>query len=358
MEFQSQVPLAPLTTLNLGGPAEFFVSVRSEAELKSAIEIAGARNLPVHILGGGSNLIVPDAGVRGLVIDVQILGVAQTGDVFMVGAGEPWDEFVARTVELGFAGLECLSGIPGRVGATPIQNVGAYGQDVSETITKVRCLDVHTMCFVERSAIECAFSYRDSDFKRAPGRFVVTSVTFELEPGGGPALRYAELQKHAEHAASLSQVRELVIQLRRRKSMVCDASDPNSQSAGSFFTNPILPVSRFHELSKRWVSQGLVDSVDSVPRWPALQDFGQGPQDAIKLAAAWLIEKSGFTRGTRRGAVGQSEAHALALVHFGGGSTAELLAYADAVKSAVFECFQIVLEREPRLFGITPLTCE
>jgi len=337
VKLREHVPLAPRTTLALGGPARFYVEAEDDAALIEALRWARAEGVEARVLGGGSNLIVADAGFDGLVIEVAQRGLQIDGGRVTAAAGEDWDAFVARCVAEDLAGVECLSGIPGRVGATPIQNVGAYGQEVSQTIERVRVLDRESLAQRELTPDDCAFAYRDSMFKRDPGRFVVLEVTFALAPGGAPLLAYAELQKAlaADAAPSLARVRETVIALRRRKSMVLDPADPNGRSAGSFFTNPIVAPE---------VAARIVEASDApVPRWPT--DDGR-----VKLAAGWLIERAGMCKGTRRGAVGISTAHALALVHHGGGTTAELLALADEVRAAVEAKYGVRLIREPTLW--------
>lgn len=329
-------PLAAYTTLELGGPARAFV----EAEDDHAIRALIARGGPIAILGGGSNLVVSDAGFDGLVIAIRTRGVTleRAGEQVHVtaAAGEPWDALVERTVHEGLAGLECLSGIPGLVGATPIQNVGAYGQEVSETIASVRALDRRTLEVVDLAPADCAFGYRDSSLKRDPDRHVVLAVTFALAPGGAPAVKYAELERAlVDRPRDLQTVRDTVIALRRTKSMVLDPSDPNRRSAGSFFTNPIVD---------RATADALHATHSTMPRWAQ-------PDGRVKLAAGWLIEQSGITKGLRLGNVGISSKHALALVHHGGGTTAELLALAEHVRGAVRTRFGVTLEREPVLWG-------
>lgn len=335
------VPLAPMTTLELGGPAEWFLDATSTEELIAGLRWAAEQGHDVSILGGGSNLVVPDEGVRGLVIRLSSRGIEVDGARVRVEAGEDWDAFVARSIDEGWAGLECLSGIPGYVGASPVQNVGAYGQDVSETIVEVGVLDPRTL---QRHALrndECAFAYRDSRFKRNPSEWIVVDVTFELRAGGAPTIRYAELQQCIGPNASLAQTRDTVIALRRRKSMVIDADDPNRRCAGSFFTNPFVTPEQASKLVADSIAEGLVQDESQVPRWI------EG--ERVKLAAGWLIERAGFEKGMRRGHVGLSTAHALALVHHGGGTTTELLAFADAIRAGVRERFGVDLEREPRL---------
>lgn len=332
------VPLAPLTTLSLGGPAAYFVEATSDEVLLEALAWAQRRALPVRILGSGSNLVVGDRGVDGLVVHMAQRGVhheAVDRDVVRVSAqaGEPWDDFVAHVVAEGLWGLECLSGIPGQVGATPIQNVGAYGQEVAQTIERVKVLDRHTRRVEHLSPADCGFAYRESRFKRNPQTFVVLEVTFRLRRNGQAALRYRELEAaFAQHPnPSLQAVRDQVLQLRRRKSMVLDPADPNRRSAGSFFKNPVVPEAHF----QRFVARTRV----AVPHWPT--------PTGVKLAAAWLIEQSGYQKGHRRGPVGISSAHALALVHHGGGRTQDLLALARDIQEAVQSRFDIELEQEP-----------
>jgi UDP-N-acetylmuramate dehydrogenase len=293
--------------------------------------------------------VVGDAGFDGLVVRVVPRGVrsaAKDGVVLVrAAAGESWDALVARSVARGLAGLECLSGIPGLVGATPIQNVGAYGQEVGETVRAVRVVDRTTGQVSELPAAACAFSYRDSAFKRTPDRHVVLAVTFALRPGGEPAIRYPEL-RHAlgDGSPSLAEVRAAVLALRRRKSMVLDPADPNRRSVGSFFTNPVVPREQSARAIERAVREGLVTRPEEVPVFPAAGG-------AVKMAAGWLIEHAGMSKGFRRGAVGISSNHALALVHHGGGTTTELLALAREVMAAVEARFAIRLVPEPTLLG-------
>jgi len=339
-------PLAPRTTLELGGAARALVEVETDDDLVEAIAWARAQRLRIGVLGGGSNLVVPDAGFDGLVIAMASRGVdeARVGDrvELTARAGEPWDALVARAVAADLAGIECLAGIPGLVGATPIQNVGAYGQEVSSTIVRVRALERASGRFVTLAPDACAFGYRDSRFKRAPDAFVVTDVTFSLVPGGAPTIAYAELQKRiGDRATSLPEVRDAVIALRRAKSMVIDANDPNRRSAGSFFTNPIVTRDAADAVIARAVGRGITSEVPTFP-----QDEGR-----VKLAAGWLIERAGIAKGMRRGAVGVSDRHALALVHHGGGTTRALLALADEIAKAVYDAWGVALEREPVLFG-------
>jgi UDP-N-acetylmuramate dehydrogenase len=345
LEPDQAVPLAPLTTLGVGGPAEYFVRATNEASLVTAVAWARRRGMKARILGGGSNVVVPDAGVSGLVVRVDHRGLAfgSSGDKVQVdvAAGEPWDAVVAASVQRNLQGLECLSGIPGLAGATPIQNVGAYGQEVAETIVKVRVLDCTTLDVVELGARECGFGYRDSRFKSLePDRFVVLAVTFELRHGAAPAMRYAELTRYfegrAEQTPSLTAVRDATIALRRVKSMVYDPADPNHRSCGSFFTNPVV----LPELATR-VEQ---TTAAPMPRYPQ-------PDGRVKLAAGWLIERAGFEKGLRRGNVGLSTRHALCIVCHDGASARDVLSLADEIRAGVRARFGVELVPEPAVWS-------
>jgi UDP-N-acetylmuramate dehydrogenase len=351
---RADVPLAPLTTLELGGSARHLVEAADDDTVVEALRWAEARGLPALILGGGSNVVIADRGWDGLVVRVATRGrrFAESPDgtvTLTVAAGEPWDDVVADTVARDLAGLECLSGIPGLVGATPIQNVGAYGQEVADTILSVTVLERASKRVHQLAASACAFAYRDSAFKHDPDRFVVLSVTFALRRGGAPALRYREL---AEALASnggppptLGAVRAAVLALRRKKSMLIVDGDPNRRSVGSFFTNPIVGAAEADAVAARAVALGVIARPDEMPRWPAAGG-------AIKLSAGWLIERAGIHTGQRRGAVGVSTAHALSLVHLGGGSTAALLELAREVGDAVHGRFAMTLLPEPTMIGV------
>jgi UDP-N-acetylmuramate dehydrogenase len=330
------------------------VEATDEDAVIEALAWAEEQGLPVLVLGGGSNLVVADGGWDGLVVHMALRGVEverTAGRVALrVAAGEPWDAVVAQTVHEGWAGLECLSGIPGSTGATPIQNVGAYGQEVAEVITAVHVWDRRARRRRVVTPAECRFGYRDSAFKRDPDGAVVLAVDLALRPGGAPTLRYAELARSfggtSEGAAhpSLLEVRARVLALRRSKSMVLDPADDNHRSAGSFFTNPVVDAAVADALVEQALREGLVDRAAAVPRFAA--DGGR-----VKLAAAWLIEAAGFRKGERRGSVGISSRHALALVHHGGGRTQELLAFAEEIRARVRERFGVALEREPVVVG-------
>ncbi|MEU9023431.1 UDP-N-acetylmuramate dehydrogenase [Actinomadura sp. NPDC048394] len=351
--FAEEVNLAGYTTLRLGGPARRFVEATSEAELVAAVRKADDAGEPVLVLGGGSNLVVADAGFPGTVVHVGARGVERTageGDTVLVRvrAGEDWDPFVARCVSDGLAGVECLSGIPGRVGATPIQNVGAYGQDVSETIVEVRAYDRQARACVTLDRDACRFTYRHSVFK-GNDRYVVLDVTYALrEAEESQPIKYAELAKRLGvkpgERVSLKEARDAVLELRRGKGMVLDAADPDSRSAGSFFTNPILTPDQLAGLERRVAERLGPDA--AFPRYPE-------PDGRTKTSAAWLIDKAGFAKGHARGPVRISTKHTLALTNPGGASTEDLLALAREVRAGVHAAFGVDLVNEPVMIGVT-----
>jgi UDP-N-acetylmuramate dehydrogenase len=335
------VELAELTSLRLGGPAGRLVEADDEATLVETVRAADAAGEPLLVLAGGSNVVVADAGFPGTVVLVRTAGVAWEGDHLRAQAGEPWDALVERVVDDGLQGFECLAGIPGSTGATPIQNVGAYGQDVAETVTWVRVLDRASGAVLRMDAAECGFDYRTSIFKKDPRR-IVLEVGFRLrkQPESGP-LRYAELARTLDipvgGSAPLADVREAVLALRRGKGMVLDPADPDSVSAGSFFTNPILTAEEFARLEAR---------AGAAP--PAFPE----PDGRIKTSAAWLIGRAGFERGDGDGRVGISTKHTLALVNRGGASAAELVALARTIAARVQEAFGVTLVPEPVFVGL------
>ena len=343
------VPLAPMTTLRLGGPAARFVEVDRTADLADAIRAHDDREGELLLLGGGSNLVVADEGFAGTVMRVRTSGLDFADDprdaaavIVTAEAGVGWDDLVARAVDEGLAGVECLSGIPGSVGATPMQNVGAYGQEVSDTIARVRVLDRTTGedAWVEGAA--CAFGYRTSRF-RGSSRHVILAVEMRLARDElGVPVKYAELSRALGVAegerAPLRLVRDTVLRLRRAKGMVVDADDPDSVSAGSFFVNPVVSDAELAAIEARCAPG------ETVPRFA--MDAGRA-----KVPAAWLIERSGFTKGTTRGRVGISSKHSLALVNRGGATTRELLDLARAVRDAVRARFGVELHAEPVMVG-------
>jgi UDP-N-acetylmuramate dehydrogenase len=345
VEIAEGISLAPRSTMGLGGPARFFAHARYDADVRAAWAWARDRGVPLRVLGGGSNVVVDDAGVDALVLHVDTRGIdwreAADAVELTVAAGEPWDDLVRCAVAREWAGLECLSGIPGRVGATPIQNVGAYGQEVSDTITAVHALDRTTGDTVSHAPAQCGFGYRDSRFKSAePDRWIVMGVTYRLRPAGAPTLKYDELTKHlARRGVSrpkLSEVRESVLEIRRAKSMVIDPDDPNRRSCGSFFMNPIIAADHAERVAER---AGL-----SMPR------FTQ-PDGRVKLSAAWLIEHAGFSKGTRAHAVGLSSRHTLAIVCHDGARAHDVVAFARRIRDVVAERFEVRLVPEPVLWG-------
>lgn len=339
------VSLAAHTSLGLGGPAQYFARVDRPEALPEWLDWAARQSLPVTLLGGGTNVVVADAGVAGLVLTLDLLGesIVRTGNVVdvSVGAGEPWDPFVARCVERGWAGVECLSGIPGRVGATPIQNVGAYGQDVASALLSVDVHDRRSNCRISLSREECRFGYRTSRFKAEDdGRFIVLGVTFRLRAGAGPCLGYPEVARHfaAPNAPppSVAAVRAFVLETRASKSMLLDPNDENGRSCGSFFLNPELTTAELDALLGR------------APSAPPTHPQANG---RIKVPAAWLIEQAGFRRGDRFAAVGISSRHALALVCHAGATAAQLVAAARRIRDGVARAFDVTLSPEPRFLG-------
>ena len=355
MLMEENKPLASFTTFGIGGPARWFVEAASEEEIVEAAAWARERGLALFVLGGGSNLLVSDAGFDGLVLRVGLHGIAVAETVedsgqtiYQVGAGEDWDGFVERAVRDNCAGVECLAGIPGTVGGTPVQNVGAYGQEVASAIERVRAFDLEEHEFVEFSGAECGFAYRRSRFNSADrGRYVVTRVDYRLTPGGAPTLRYAELQRALAESeregreVSLAEVAAAVRRVRRSKGMLLVEGDPDCRSAGSFFKNPVVTEEQVRRIAEC--------SAKEPPRFPA----GTGPENMgrVKVPAAWLIEQAGFAKGYALGAAGVSSRHTLALVNRGGASAAEILALASQIATAVEARFGIHLEMEPVMLG-------
>jgi len=349
---QENIRLAPYTTLRLGGPARYLASCSTVDDVAAAIEFAATAARPLFVLGGGSNVVVADRGFDGLVLLPCLKGIAveEDGDhvVVTAAAGEVWDDLVRFAVDRGYGGIECLSGIPGSVGATPIQNVGAYGQEVSETIVAVEAVDRRTRRRVEFSHDECRFGYRRSRFKEEDrDRYVITGVRFRFPQNARPSIRYPEVKEAIARSVAfsrlpdgtpaLSAVRDAVLSIRRAKSMVVDPADPHSRSAGSFFVNPVLPEAEFDRMCAAVRLNGFPSEVPSFP-----SDGGR------KIPAAWLVEHAGFSRGFRRGNVGISAHHALALVNYGG-TTSELLALARDVQAAVRRYSGVSLVLEPVL---------
>jgi UDP-N-acetylmuramate dehydrogenase len=352
MHIAENQPLAPFTTFGIGGPARWFVEATSEGEIAEAVEWARQKNAQLFVLGGGSNLLVSDHGWDGLVLYIALRGIstaedpaARGGRLYRCAAGENWDEFVERAARERCAGIECMAGIPGTVGGTPVQNVGAYGQEVASTIAQVRAFDREQRAFVEFTAEECGFAYRRSRFNSADyGRFIVTRVDYRLSVDGAPTLRYADLQGVFESSASaptLIEVTAAVRRIRLSKAMLIVPGDPDSRSAGSFFKNPVVS----EELAQQIAS----GSSKELPRFPA----GPGPENAgkVKLPAAWLIERAGFKKGYARGAAAISSRHTLALVNRGDATAMDILDLASEIRSTVEKRFGIQLEMEPVFVG-------
>jgi UDP-N-acetylmuramate dehydrogenase len=351
MLLEENKPLAPFTTFGLGGPAHWFVEAASEADIAEATTWASERGVALFVLGGGSNVLVSDAGFDGLVLRVALRGISvmdAPGEhgyrIYQSAAGESWERFVQQTIEDGCAGLECLAGIPGTVGGTPVQSVGAYGQEVASVIERVRAYDIQQHNFVEITAAECGFDYRRSRFNSSDrGRFIITRVDYRLTPGGSPSLRYPELQRAFTQGLqpSLTEVAAEVRHIRQTKGMLMVEGDPDCRSAGSFFKNPIITVEQFRQIQ--------AVSKKAPPRFPA--GPGAANQGQVKVPAAWLIEQAGFNKGFARGAAAISSRHTLALVNRGRASAEDILALAGQITAAVEEHFGIRLEMEPVRLG-------
>ncbi|MEV4941249.1 UDP-N-acetylmuramate dehydrogenase [Streptomyces zaomyceticus] len=343
-------PLAPLTTFRLGGPATRLVTATTDDEVVAAVREADATGTPLLVVGGGSNLVIGDKGFDGTALRIATKGFDLDGTRLELAAGEVWTDAVARTVEAGLAGIECLAGIPGSAGATPIQNVGAYGQDVSATVTEVVAYDRRTEETVTLTNAECAFSYRHSLFKEHPERYVVLRVRFDLEDADGLSapIKYAETARalgvEAGDRVPLAAARETVLRLRAGKGMVLDPEDHDTWSAGSFFTNPILTAEEYEAFLAR-VAGRLGEDV-TPPAFPA------GGDGAVKTSAAWLIDRAGFTKGYGSGPARISTKHTLALTNRGEATTEDLLALAREVVAGVHEAFGITLVNEPVTVGV------
>jgi UDP-N-acetylmuramate dehydrogenase len=356
LKIQENIPLAPLTTFQVGGPARYFAEARTEAGVKEAVAHAAERRLPLFVLGGGSNLVIADEGWPGLVLKVALPGVEHEGEgdntIFYAAAGESWDHFVDRTVSSNCAGLECLSGIPGTVGGTPVQNVGAYGQEVSQTIISVRVLEIAAGKIYSLTNADCRFAYRSSMFNTSErGRYIVLEAGYKLKQKGQPTLAYADLKNFfagAGRPPTLQQVREAVRKIRRSKAMLLVPGDEDCRSAGSFFKNPLVAATeaaRIHALSEKQFPG------KTLPQYPA-----EGGM--VKLPAAWLVEQSGFHRGYTRGPVGISHKHALALVNRGGATARDIVALRDDVQRKVFDLWGVRLQTEPEFVGFNMESAE
>jgi UDP-N-acetylmuramate dehydrogenase len=340
MLLREQVPLAPYTTFGIGGAARWFVEATDEESLVEAVRFAREQDAPLFVLGGGSNLLVSDAGYPGLVVRIALGGIKQEGNFFRAAAGENWDSFVSLAIERGFGGIECLAGIPGTVGGTPVQNVGAYGQQVSETIVAVRVLDVNHLKFSELPTSTCGFEYRRSIFNSIHSdRFIVTRVDYKLRNKAFPFLQYPDLKRYFQGRAgtpTLAEAAAAVREIRHEKGMLLVEGEPDCHSAGSFFKNPVVTQARYDELAAK--------SSSPVPCYAASRGL-------VKIPAAWLVEQAGFAEGFALGAAGISSRHTLALVNRGGATAAEILALHDRVVETVEKKFAIRLEMEPVFLG-------
>ncbi|MGB6679136.1 MAG: UDP-N-acetylmuramate dehydrogenase [Terriglobales bacterium] len=347
MVITENVPLAPLTTLKVGGPARYFIEAMSIAEVSEAVEFSRSRNLPLFTLGGGSNLVISDAGWPGLVLKIGITGINHRHGhdevIFEVGAGEDWDKFVGMVVTHNVAGLECLSGIPGSAGASPVQNIGAYGAEVANTIESVVVLDLKDGEQRELGREDCAFSYRTSIFNTSErGRYIILQVNYSLKHGGEAYIAYADLKKYFagwNKKPTLANTRDAVKKIRAGKGMLIVQGDEDCRSAGSFFKNPILSADEYERLTARAAAKNL-----QIPSYPALAT-------QKKISAAWLVEHSGFSKGYGNGSVGISRKHALAIVNRGNATAADIVAFKEDIQQRVEEIWGILLEPEPVFVG-------
>lgn len=346
MLLQEHVPLAEFTTFQVGGPARYLARALSESDVLEALEFAASRQVPIFVLGGGSNLVISDRGFPGLVLKIEIRDIQSepAGDfrIFEVGAGEDWDAFVAHTVDQNCAGVECLSGIPGTVGGTPVQNVGAYGQEVSQTIECVAAIEVSSGKKRLFSNADCEFAYRASRFNnRSRGRYILVSARYRLQPGAPPTLSYRDLNQRfaGQPSPSLVETRNAVREIRHSKAMLIVQGDNDCRSAGSFFKNPIVDRTAAESVSHFAEQRGL-----HLTTYPANDGL-------VKVPAAWLVEQSGFPKGFSAGAVGISRRHSLAVVNRGAATAAEIIRFKNRIQSAVLDQFGIELKPEPVFVG-------
>ncbi len=347
---KENVLLAPYTTFKVGGPARFFADVGNLDELREAIQFARSKNLPSFILGGGSNILISDAGFPGLVLRNKFsdFDTEESRDYLRVkvGGGEDWDKFVEFAISKNAAGIECLSGIPGTVGAAPVQNIGAYGQSVSETIESVAAIDLASGREEVFNNESCQFGYRTSRFKKDSGKYFITSVTFRLKKGAAPAIFYHELKNYfaGVPAPSLAEARHAVIKIRSKKGMVVTGAELET-SVGSFFTNPVLGRGFLNDLKTK------VEECERLKNCCRPPWFWEWEGERIKISAACLIECAGFPRGIKRGRVGISPLHSLAVVNLGGAAAQEIMFFAEDIRNKVKKEFGINLEIEPQLIG-------
>ena len=343
MKILENISLAAFTTFGIGGPARWFVEAATEAKILEACDWTHRRGVPLFVLGGGSNVLVADEGFPGLVLHVGMKGIDRDGELFRASAGEDWDHCVEQTLGANCAGMECLAGIPGTVGGTPVQNVGAYGQEAASVIERVRAFDLKTRQFVEFSNADCGFAYRKSRFNSTDrGRYIVTRVDYRLRENGSPLIQYQDLKAYFADwakAPTLKETADAVRSIRRSKGMLLVEGDPDCRSAGSFFKNPSVTEDVAEHVRRIAVGAG-------VP-------FRAFPAEGglVKIPAAWLIEQTGFAKGYERGAAGISSRHTLALINRGGATAKEILALAEKISEAVEARFGIRLQREPELVG-------
>lgn len=347
LKIEENVPLAPLTTLKIGGAARFFVRAENESQVVEAARFAERNSIEIFILGGGSNILVSDEGFDGLVLQIALKGISvsrkKDQTIYVkAGAGEDWDELVSFCVEKNLQGFECLSGIPGFVGGTPVQNVGAYGQEVSQTIISARVFDRKTGEILDLTNAECEFAYRTSIFNTTEkNRFIVLSVIFALKLDGKPQISYRELREVFDGKnPTLAETRKAIIEIRSAKSMVIDAKDTNSKSVGSFFKNPVVSNKEFDKICQR----AKIFNIESVPKFTI-------NERSVKIPAAWLIEKSGFHKGFVFNRAGLSTKHALAIINRGGATAREVLALKNEIQKRVKEKFNLELTPEPVFVG-------
>ena len=355
LEIRENTSLAEFTTLKIGGKARYFAKARSGQDVAEAFRFAEENNLKVFVLGGGSNILIADEGFDGLVLQIAVNGISileeKEETVFVAaGAGEDWDKFVKFCIKNNLQGLECLSGIPGFVGGTPVQNVGAYGQEVAETIELVKCFDRMNKTFIELENSECKFAYRTSIFNTTrKNRYVVLEVIYKLKNGGSPKIVYADLQKYFDgKTPTLQKTREAVLEIRAKKSMVINERDANTKSAGSFFKNPIVSNEKFAELNKTAADLNIIEKNGYAPNYKV-------DEKSVKIPAAWLIEKAGFEKGYVKGNVGLSTKHTLALINRGEATAQDILDLKNEIQMRILEIFDIELKPEPIFIGFRAL---
>jgi len=335
----------------VGGPARFLINAKTEEQIVSAMDFARVHGLSVFILGGGSNIVVSDSGFPGLVIKIELSGIQESGENYgkiSAAAGVEWESFVRHCADSNLAGVECLSGIPGTVGGAPIQNIGAYGEEVSEVISGIRTLDRNSQTVIDLNNADCKFTYRSSIFNTVQrNRYVILVVDFALRTDGNPRIHYPDLQKRfsgSKHVPTIKDVREAVLRIRESKAMVLRDNDPDSKSAGSFFRNPVLNSDVINAVETKARANGILGSTESIPRFPA----AVGKE---KLPAAWLIEHAGFHKGYTRGNAGISSKHALALINRGGASAGDILELMNMIQDRVYKLFEVQLLPEPEFVG-------